>query len=235
MAHQVCSKNYFSKKMLIPLLQEAIRRVSQIAIEDEESFREKLREQKKLHQPEQIKPLKKEIVLLEKRISEIKRLLKKLYEDYALDKISEEHFSRLSDEYEQEQSAAETALDEMKHRLQCIQSENGNTDKFLALARKYSDAAELTEEQLLEFIDRVLVHKTEKDADGERSREIDIHFNFIGQFIIPSEPVQLTPEEEKRQAQLKHRRIHERDKRARKRAEQETLKAAQEKTTPHTA
>ena len=60
-----------------------------------------------------------------------------------------------------------------------------------------------------------------KDADGEKSRQIDIFFSFIGNFQVPVEPVVLTPEEEKRQAQLKHRRIHEREKRAKKKQQYE--------------
>lgn len=43
---------------------------------------------------------------------------------------------------------------------------------------------------------------TEKDTDGERSRRIDIYLSFIGQFPVPTEPVVLTPEEQKRQDQL---------------------------------
>jgi hypothetical protein len=61
-----------------------------------------------------------------------------------------------------------------------------SAERFPALARKYPDFDELTPQML---------HEAEK-IDGERRQQIDIHLNFIGQFIAPSEPVpEPTPEE----------------------------------------
>ena len=47
-------------------------------------------------QPEQTKQLKKGIAEKNKRVVELDRLLKKLYENYALEKIPEERFDALS-------------------------------------------------------------------------------------------------------------------------------------------
>jgi hypothetical protein len=59
-------------------------------------------------------------------------------------------------------------------------------------------------------VDKVYVHEGDKSS-GERRQQIDIHLNFIGQFIAPSEPVpEPTPEEiaaaEKERARKLHRR-----------------------------
>ena len=95
--------------------------------------------------------------------------------------------------------------------------EERNAQRFLDLAKKYQNYEELPDSVLRKFVEKIIVYETEKDADGERSRRIDIYLSFIGQFPVPTEPVVLTPEEQKRQDQLKHRRIHERNKRAEKR------------------
>ena len=68
-----------------------------------------------------------------------------------------------------------------------------------------------------------MVHETQKDADGERSREIEVYLSFIGKFSVPSTPVVMTPEEQKRQEALKKRRIHARNKRARLREERMSM------------
>ncbi len=77
------------------------------------------------------------------------------------------------------------------------------------------------------FTDRVIVHETVKDEDGERSRRIETLLNFIGAFHIPDEPVELTPEERKREEALKKRRIYQR----RKRKEKRLAKEADEQIT----
>jgi hypothetical protein len=80
----------------------------------------------------------------------------------------------------------------------------------LALAKKYPDFDELTPQMLHKFVDKVYIHEAEK-IDGERRQQIDIYLNFIGQFIVPSEPLpEPTPEEiaaaEKERARRRHRR-----------------------------
>lgn len=95
--------------------------------------------------------------------------------------------------------------------------EERNAQYFLDLAKKYQNDDELPDHDLRQFVEKIVVYEIEKDADGERSRRIDIYLSFIGQFLVPTEPVVLTPEEQKHQEQLKHRRIHARNKRAEKR------------------
>ncbi len=111
-----------------------------------------------------------------------------------------------------------------KKQLEQILATQDNAERFLELARRFRDCAEFTDEQLSLFTDRVIVHETVKDEDGERSRRIEILLNFFGAFHIPDEPVELTLEERKREEALKKRRIHERRKRKEKRLAKEADK-----------
>ena len=158
---------------------------------------------------------------MERRVSELNRLLKKLYEDYALDRIPESRYDALSAEYEVELSRTEEAIAAEKQQLEQLVATQDNAKRFLELARRFRDCEEFTDEQLSLFTDRVIVHETVKDADSERSRRIEILLNFIGAFHIPDEPVELTPEEAKREEALKKRRIQARRKRKEKRMAKE--------------
>ncbi len=89
----------------------------------------------------------------------------------------------------------------------------------MALVERYRDCTEYSDEVLRQFVEKVIVHETVKDEDGERSREIEVYLNFIGKFDVPVQPVELSPEEQKRQEALKKRRIHQRNKRAQERQE----------------
>ena len=57
-------------------------------------------------------------------------------------------------------------------------------------------------------MDKIIVHAPEK-VDGDRVQEIEIYLKFIGRFELPIP--ELTPEEEKRQEQLKRQRIRSRE------------------------
>ena len=37
------------------------------------------------------------------------------------------------------------------------------------------------------FIQKIVVHPTIRDANGQKKRQIEVHLNFIGQFVVPPE------------------------------------------------
>lgn len=187
-----CSANTFSAKALRALLMDTIRTVSRYALENEDDFLQRLHNS--ASQPsDDIKPAKKRIAALERQASELNRLLKKLYEDYALDRIPESRYDALSAEHEAELSRTEETIAAENQQLEQLVATQDNAEHFLELARRFRDCTEFTDEQLSLFTDHAIVHETVKDADGERSRRIEILLNFIGAFHIPAEPVELPP------------------------------------------
>ena len=225
-----CVQNAFSAKALRPLLKETIQTVSRYALTNQEEFLARLQREMLAEQPEQTKQLKKGIAAKNKRVAELDRLLKKLYENYALEKIPEERFDALSAEYESEQTQLEKAVLEEQRQLDEIQSGEDKIEQFMALVECYRDCTEYSDEVLRQFVEKVIVHETVKDEDGERSREIEVYLNFIGKFDVPMQLVELSPEEQKRQAALKKRRIHQRNKRAQ--ARQERMNAQLKNESP---
>lgn len=199
-----CFANTFTAKALRALLTDIIRAVIRYALENEDDFLQRLRSCA-VQPSDDVKPVKKRIAALERRVGELNRLLKKLYEDYALDRIPESRYDALSAEYEAELSRDEEAVAQEEQQLEQILSTQDNAERFLKLARRFRDCVEFTDEQLSLFTDRVIVHETVKDADGERSRNIEVILNFIGAFHIPDKPVELTPEEVKHEEALKKR------------------------------
>lgn len=218
-----CIRNMISARILRALLTESIRSISRYALEQEEDFLLRLQKELQLSQPDQLKGLNKRIAVRTKRISELDRLLRKLYEDFALSRIPESRFDALSAEYEQEQAVLQAALTEDQQKAGSIQTSRENADRFMALVKRYQDCTEYPDEVLRQFVEKVVVHETQKDTDGERSREIEVYMSFIGKFSVPSTPVVMTPEEQKRQEALKKRRIHARNKRARQREERMSM------------
>ena len=80
-----------------------------------------------------------------------------------------------------------TELADEQARLAAMQSTSAQTDKYLALARKYRDCTEVTDDMILAFVEKIVVHKTIRPAKGQRTRQIEVHLNYIGQFPIRAE------------------------------------------------
>ena len=108
---------------------------------NQEEFLARLQREMLAEQPEQTKPLKKGIAAKNKRVAELDRLLKKLYENYALEKIPEERFDALSAEYESEQTQLEKAVLDEQRQLDEIQSgEDMFRDSMRVANGRYTDS-----------------------------------------------------------------------------------------------
>ena len=166
---------------------DTLRTVNRYAIADEEGFRRRLAKTAVTYQPDDRKQLAKHIREKEKHIARLEHLLKKLYEDYALGHIPEERFDRLSAQYEQEEATLKAELADDQARLNEVQTASAQTDKYLALARKYRDCTEVTDDMILAFVEKIVVYRTIRPAKGQRTRQIEVHLNYIGQFPIPTE------------------------------------------------
>ena len=206
--YKACKGHYITTKNLRTLILDTIRTVSTLAISNQDEFIEKVRNASQLRQAEAAKEIKRKLNKERKRITELDNIIKKLYESFATGKISEERFDSLMAEYEAEQKSLQVSVDEADKLLSSFNEDTDRAEKFIALAKKYTDFSELTTMMINEFIDKIIVHAPER-VDGERTQEVEIYLNFIGHFDLP-EP-ELTPEELKRQETLRRHRIKNRE------------------------
>ena len=51
----------------------------------------------------------------------------------------------------------------------------------------YRDCAEITDDMIRAFVEKIVIHKTVRSADGQKTRQIEVHLSFIGQFVLPPE------------------------------------------------
>ena len=184
---RLCTHNSIRVTVIREIVRDTLRTVNRYAITDEEGFRRRLAKTAATYQPDDRKQLAKHIREKEKHIARLEHLLKKLYEDYALGHIPEERFDRLSAQYEQEEATLKVELADDQARLNEVQTASAQTDKYLALARKYRDCTEVTDDMILAFVEKIVVYRTIRPTKGQRTRQIEVHLNYIGQFPIPTE------------------------------------------------
>ena len=223
-ADKDCFSHYISTRSLRALILDTIRMVSAYAISNEAEFIRKVREASEVRQKEMAKDLKRKVSKAKKRSAELDGLIRKLYEAYATGKLTEKRFEMLSAEYEKEQAELDAAITEDEAKLTAYDTDTERVDQFLALARKYTDFSVLTNQMILEFIDKIIVHAPTK-VDGEREQEVEIYLKFIGKFDVPvPEP---TAEELAEQEKQRQRRAYYRE-RGRRQRERERQRREQE-------
>lgn len=205
---KACSNHHISTKALRALILETIRTVSTFAISNQEDFTEKVRQASQVKQAEEAKTAKRKLNKDRQRYTELDHIIKKLYESFAIGRISEERFDTLLSEYEAEQKTLRESIDGAEEQLAAFEEDTDRVNQFLALAKKYTDFSELTTPMINEFVDKIIVHAPEK-IDGDRVQEVEIYLNFIGKCDLPAP--ELTPEEAKRQEQLHRHRIKSRE------------------------
>lgn len=225
----LCTSHRVNTNALIKLILETIRLVSEYAITNKAEFIEKVKAISLSQHNQDVNEQKKRLAKNEKRYTELDELIKKLYESYATGKLTEKRFELLSAGYEQEQENLANEMDELKKCLETYKEETDNVNQFLELAKKYTDFSVLTTPMLNEFIDKIIIHAPYRD-EVDRFQQIDIYFNFIGQFELPK--VEPTPEElaeieKQRQRRLRNK-LYTRRYREKKKAEKLAAQKAAE-------
>ena len=212
LAHQkhdtACCGHYISTKALRSLILETVRAAATYAISNREEFAAKVRAASDLRQKEAAKDTKRRLNRDRKRIDELDTIIKKLYESFAVGRITDERFDTLLVEYEAEQKDLQASVKADEEQLSVFEEDTARVEQFMELARKYTDFSELTTPMINEFVEKIIVHAPEK-LDGDRVQEIEIYLKFIGHFELPAP--ELTAEEIKRQEQLKRHRIRSRE------------------------
>lgn len=139
-------------------------------------------------------------------------------------KLEEKRFEMLSAEYEKEQDELEQTLASDQASLDQFNEDTDRADKFLALAKKYTDFSELTAPMINEFVEKIVVHAPDRST-GERIQEIEIYLKFIGKFDVPMpEP---TPEELAAEEKRRQKRIRDHEKYLRQKERKKKIAAGQ--------
>jgi len=181
-----CTMHYINTKTLQDLILGTIKAATTFARENEEQFVAIILEASAIRQGKAERNHKRQIAQNEKRIDELDTLFQKTYEDFAAGNLTEKRFKQLSAGYESEQETLEAETAQLQAELEQFDKDSLRADKFLELAKKYTDLPELTAPILHEFVDKVIVHESDKSS-GVRRQQVEIWLNYIGDFTLPTD------------------------------------------------
>lgn len=76
-------------------------------------------------------------------------------------------------------------IHQISHSKKWKSAQAVNTDKFIALVKKYTEIMELTPEILNDFLEKIVIHAPDKSS-GKRKQEVNICYNAVGILDVPT-------------------------------------------------
>ena len=183
----LCTTHYIRKSVLKELVLADMQRVMAYAKEHEQEFIDTAVKSSEQAARKAVAEQRKELSKAESRMSELDILFRKLYEDNALGKLSDEQFTFLASGYEDEKKALLPRIVELKEAINAVTERAADVKRFLAIVRKYTEIDELTYENVHEFIDRIVIHELDKETN---TRKIEIFYSFVGKVDSGDKPVE---------------------------------------------
>ena len=173
-----CGTHYIREKVQQLVLQH-IQMVTGYIYRNEAYFRQVMEQQLHAENAKQIAANHKALERSEKRISELKRLFIKIYEDNASGKLSDERFDMMSQIYEAEQKELEADVIRLQKEIEVQETQIQNIERFIQKAGQHVGIEELTPYVLHELIKAIYVDAPDKSS-GKRRQHIHIQYDGLG-------------------------------------------------------
>lgn len=174
-----CTSHAIGYKTLYNIVLENIRRQAECASVQKEKYLEMLKNQMAEKATQNIKSVKSELKKITKRIAQLEKILNKLYEDRALEKITEERYLLMNSSYENEYNELKKRQNVLTQQISKIETTECNAETFTNLIEKYLNITELNARILNELIDKIVVHEKEI-INGEKFQMVEIYYKFVG-------------------------------------------------------
>jgi len=196
-----CTPHIITTELVREIILGLLRETNGYIRNHEDEFLELVREKTAIKKGETAKTHAKLISKNERRISELERIFRSLYEDKALGKIDGDRFEEMSAGYEQERTDLKSQTAMFQAELDAFNSDSIRADKYLELVHRFTDFDELTPAMINEFVDKIIIHEGDWSEGrnpktgrglGTRTQKVEVYLKYIGSFDVPD---MRTPEE----------------------------------------
>lgn len=215
-----CVSHYVKTSVLEAAVLQAIQTVSKYVLENEAEFIDQLKAVWDEHQSRTANNGQLELVDARKRMTELDEKIRKLYESALNGLLPERQAQRMIQQYDEEEIVLEKRIEELESLVQQDEIKQVDTSRFISLVKKYRNCEELTDTMLYAFIDRIEVHEATGGRTVYRQQNIDIHFNFIGNYYPPVETIS----EEERIAAIEAEQLRKKQEKGKRSAERRKQK-----------
>ena len=181
-----CTIHYIRDVVLEKIVFEAISGLADFVKCHETVFQYMLAKKINAMRQKEYKKLQQTVVQGTRRISEIGRLIEKVFEQNASSILSDERFSKMLQSYEKEQKVLTQEVSDSQKTLQEAKQKVTDLRLLLRTLRELTDIAELTPTLVNSLIERIEVHNNDKSS-GHCYVKVDIYFTAAEMIDIPTE------------------------------------------------
>ncbi|HGI0906202.1 TPA: DUF4368 domain-containing protein [Streptococcus pyogenes] len=201
------SAHRIKAEAVLNLIRETLKDIKKYLDEDNEAFIRSI--QNEMEEKEKIEIEKKKIRLTESqnRLQELERLMCRIYEDMILNKIPNNRYEILNNQYETEQLTLSKEIKDLELVISRYEMETDKARKFISLISRYENFDNLTNTMINEFVKKIIIHERDRKGSQTSKQKIEIYFNFIGNYEVPKEELS---EEERSKLEEEERKINER-------------------------
>jgi DNA invertase Pin-like site-specific DNA recombinase len=178
----ICSSHTISEINLKQLVLAELKSYADAIVLNEAAVLESVKRQMSVDDTEQQNHLRREIMGLEQRISELSRITADLYEDKVAGKISETTFIRLMEKNEQERKDKQTRRDEAADKLTAIEEKILSASKWAEAVRRHIHLTDICRADVEELIERIEVGESDRSGcmGKEKRQKVKIFWRFVG-------------------------------------------------------
>ena len=181
-----CKIHYIRNVVLEQIVQTAVSDLADFVRNYEAVFLYMLSRKTEAEKKTELSAMRQRLTAAQNRISDIDRVISRLYEDNILGKISDERFSKMSAGYESEQKALEAEVAEIEQKLKGADKAGVDLRMLLKGLREFTEVKELTPELVNTLIQRIEVHNSDRSS-GKIRVKVDIYFTAAGMIDLPTE------------------------------------------------
>ncbi len=175
-----CSGHAVGEDILLDVVMDDLKRVTHFARMNEEMFCQYISQKTGAESHEEMKKIERDMAKTKSRELELKKLMKKIYEDNISGRLNDETFDMLASEYNEEQRELKLTVPKLEKKLETLKTSVRGGEQFVEYAKEVTDLTELTSEVLRTFIEKIVVGEKERKYDKSCVQDIWIHYRGIG-------------------------------------------------------
>ena len=184
------------EKAILELISDILKELAKQAKVNRDDLVQVIQDALNARQSGETKQKRNRLAAAKARCSELEKILCKLYEDNALGKLPDARYAMLDAQYGQEQQRLVTEVAELEDSLKVFANNKVAAERFTSLIEKYENFDHISIAMLNELVDKICVHERARRYSTQTTQEIEIYFNFIGQYVPPElSEMEPTPEE----------------------------------------
>ncbi|WP_394522786.1 DUF4368 domain-containing protein [Lacrimispora sp. JR3] len=158
-----------------------IQRVTAEAKKHTEQFLRRAMDKHQSQLKQELSAKTRELEKVQKRLSDLDKLLQKAFEQLTLENLSETQFKALTGNYETDQQELTRRFGKLEQEIRSGKDTMLSADRFLAVVDRYTDIQKLTPEIVREFVEKIVIHeRSEPHKKKNYTQEVDVYFNFVG-------------------------------------------------------